>query len=157
MKDIKNYEGIYAITEDGRVWSYRNNMWLKPSTHYKGYQVVCLSVNGKAESFFVHRLVAEAYIPNPENLPEVNHKNEDKSKNHVENLEWTDRLRNINYGTAMARASKTKSKRTYCLELDKYFDSVLEAAQYTNIPKSSISQCCTQRRPLAGGYHWRYV
>ena len=157
MKDIKNYEGLYAVTEDGRVWSYRNNMWLKPSTHYKGYQVVCLSVNGKAKSFFVHRLVAEAYIPNPDNLNCVNHRDENPENSCVENLEWCTHTYNINYGTAMTRASKTKSKRTYCLELDKYFDSVLEAAQYTNIPKSSISQCCTQRRKLAGGYHWRYV
>ena len=157
MKDIKNYEGIYAITENGEVWSYRSNKWLNPSTHYRGYKVVCLSDKGKADSFFVHRLVAETFLPNPDNLPEVNHKDENKANNSIANLEWIDHTQNINYGTAMTRASKAKSKSTYCLELDKYFDSVLEAAQYTNIPKASISQCCTQRRQLAGGYHWRYV
>lgn len=86
MKDIKNYEGLYAITSCGRVWSYRNQMFLKPANAGKGYLKVGLSKNGFLEQCYVHRLVAEAYIPNPLGLPEVNHLDEIKSHNYVNNL-----------------------------------------------------------------------
>lgn len=102
MKDIPGYEGLYAITEDGRVWSYpksrssRNGKWLKlqlatneddrlkPRSHYQ----VGLHKDGKVKQLLVHRLVALTYIPNPDNKPEVNHKDTNSLHNHVDNLEW---------------------------------------------------------------------
>ena len=86
MKDIKDYEGLYAITEDGRIWSYRSNRFLKPYVR-KGYLRVKLYINGVEKDFSIHRLVAFAYLPNPDNLPEVNHKDENKQNNCVDNLE----------------------------------------------------------------------
>lgn len=109
MRDIKGYEGLYGITSCGRVWSYRNKKFLKPG-NCQGYLRVVLCKKGEGQSFYVHRLVAEAYIPNPQGLPEVNHKDEVKSHNWINNLEWCDRTYNINYGTRTAKQKETRNK-----------------------------------------------
>ena len=152
MKDIKNYEGLYAVTEDGRVWSYRNNKWLKPLDS-RGYVHVQLSKNGNRVNYLVHRLVAEAYLPNPNNLPHVNHKDEKKLNNSVDNLEWCTEAYNNSYGTHLARLRKP----VHCIELDKTFSSLYEAAKAVNIAYCGISNCLSGRRQTAGGYHWRYI
>ena len=153
MKDIKGYEGLYAITSCGKVWSYKSQKFLKPVDNGIGYLKVGLSKEGKKEYRFVHRLVAEAYIPNPENKTDVNHKNEIKTDNYVNNLEWTTHKENMNYGTLKVRMSKP----VYCEELDKYFPSGNEAAQQLGIPQSGITMCCRGNRKTCGGYHWRYA
>ena len=88
MKDIKGYEGKYAITEDGRVWSYLSHKYLELKIAQNQYRQVCLYKDGRKKMFYVHRLVAEAFIPNPEQLQTVNHINLNKGDNRVENLEW---------------------------------------------------------------------
>ena len=106
MKDIKGYEGLYAITSCGKVWSYRRKKFLKPVANRVGYFYVNLCINGNHTSYAIHRLVAEAYIPNPENLPEINHKDENKENNCLQNLEWCNRKYNINYGTRNDKLKK---------------------------------------------------
>lgn len=95
-KRIKDYED-YAITEDGIVISYKYKVPRKMKTWYQkaGYENIKLCKNNKTKHFLVHRLVAEAFIPNPDNLPEVNHKNKDRQDNRVANLEWCTRLDNL--------------------------------------------------------------
>ena len=88
MKDVKNYEGLYAVTSCGRVWSYRRQKFLKPMTRGKGYLYVDLFKDGVHKQYYIHRLVAEAYIPNIENLPEVDHIDNNKSHNYLNNLQW---------------------------------------------------------------------
>lgn len=105
MKDIKGYEGIYAITSCGKVWSYKNKRFIIPRPNEKGYLRIKLYKNGSYKTFGVHRLVAEAYIPNPENKEQVNHKDENKSNNCVNNLEWMTNKENANYGTRNERIS----------------------------------------------------
>lgn len=119
-RDIKDFEGIYQVSNLGRVRSlarwikrkdgktiYRKGRILKPQTG-SGYQTVYFRVGNKQKWFYVHRLVAEAFIPNPDNLPQVNHINENRMDNRVENLEWCSQRYNINYGTAIERQIKTK-------------------------------------------------
>ena len=101
MKDIKGYEGLYAITEDGRVWSYRHKKFKKASLTHNGYERISLSKNNTLRNYRIHRLVAETYLPNPDNLPEVHHINSIRTDNRVENLEWVDKEHNLkerNYG-----------------------------------------------------------
>ena len=157
MKDIKDYEGLYAITRDGNVWSYRNNKFLKPRLNKGDYHQVNLCKNGKGKNFLIHRLVAKAFIPNPNNLPEVNHKDEDKSNNCVENLEWMSKIDNINYGTGIERSAKKRSKPVYCIELNKIFDGARQAARELGLDNSSIIKCCKGKVKTHRGYHWKYA
>ena len=125
-RPIVGYEELYEVSNLGRVRSidryvkYSNGQIhlhkgkvLSPVKSNLGYLLVSLCCNGKYKMFLVHRLVTEAFIPNPENLPEVNHKDEDKANNSVDNLEWCDRSYNNNYGTARIRAKDTAIKNGY--------------------------------------------
>ena len=98
MKDVCGYEGLYKVDENGNVFSVRNNKFLKRMTFPSGYEYVHLcNGKGKTKLFRVHRLVAEMFIPNPNNLPEVNHKDGDKLNNNVKNLEWCTNLENMRH------------------------------------------------------------
>lgn len=110
FKDIKGYEGRYAITSCGKVWSYRSNKFLKPQKDKDGYLVVDLVVNYQRKNYKIHRLVAEAYIPNPENKPQVNHRDENKENNCINNLDWMTGKENCNYGTRNQRLSEIQIK-----------------------------------------------
>ena len=156
MKDIKDYEGLYAITRDGNVWSYKSNKFLKPILDKDDYHTVNLYKDKKMKTFRIHRLVAQAFIPNPKGLPQVNHKDEDKSNNCVENLEWCDAKYNMNYGTRTERAAKKRGKPIYCVELDKTFYGAREAERELGINHSSIISCCKGKYKTTGGYHCKY-
>ena len=154
MKDINGYEGLYAVTPCGKVWSYRNKKFLKPGKDKGGYLLVSLYKQGeRRKHFLVHRLVAKAYIPNPNNLPQVNHKDEGKTHNWAANLEWCDAKYNSNYGTRIERISKS----VYCVELDKIFPSIIAAECETGINRNSISKAAHGKLKTAGGYHWKYA
>ena len=105
-KDCKGYEGKYQVSNFGRVWNANNQRYLKPWISKGGYYLVNLiSKNGKIKHESIHRLVAIAFIDNPCNYPQVNHKDEDKTNNRVDNLEWCDSKYNNNYGTRNERIS----------------------------------------------------
>jgi hypothetical protein len=103
IKDIKGFEGLYAITDDGRVWSYpkrggtKNGKWLKFFIDNGGYKNYVFSRKTKRTSHKCHRLIAKAFIPNPNNLPEINHKNCNKLDNRIPNLEWCSKLDNMRH------------------------------------------------------------
>ena len=157
LKDIKDYEGEYAITRDGRVWSYKSNKFLKPVLDKDGYHKVNLHKDKKMKTFRIHRLVADAFIPNPKGLPQVNHKDENKSNNCVENLEWCDAKYNMNYGTRTERAAKKQSIPVYCEELDRVFDGARQAARELGLDNSNIIKCCKGKLKTHRGYHFRYA
>ena len=108
MRDIPNFEKLYAATEDGRIWSYRRKKFLTNCGEADNYQVVTLTVDGVHRTFYVHRLIAQAFLPNPNNLPQVNHIDENKSNNNVSNLEWCTAKYNCNFGTIQARRKYNK-------------------------------------------------
>lgn len=134
-KRIKNHED-YGITDDGRVISYK---YKKPKemsawTNMAGYQYVSLCENNIAKHYAVHRLVAEAFIPNPDNLPEVNHKDKNKSNNKLENLEWCDRKYNLydSYSTMGPARNQIKCALVQIStnSIIKIFDNKKAAAEY---------------------------
>ena len=104
-RDIEGFDG-YQVSNEGRVRNCKRNTILKPLSDGRGYLQIHLWKNGKSTNKRIHRLVAQAFLENPQNLPEVNHKDENKSSNIVENLEWCDRKYNMNYGTAIQRQSE---------------------------------------------------
>lgn len=131
-RPVVGYEGLYEVSNTGRVRSFdryvkysngqihlHKGKVLSPGKNTKGYLSVVLNCSGKRKTITVHRLVTEAFIPNPDNLPEVNHKDEDKTNNRVENLEWCDRNYNLNYGTARIRSRDTNIKNGYWSGLSK--------------------------------------
>jgi len=97
VKEINGFEGFYSVTSHGRVWSHRRKKWLKPCIAGRGYQFVTLSINGDDVDKKMHRLVAEAFIANPDNKPQVNHKNGIKSDCRVSNLEWVTAKENLQH------------------------------------------------------------
>ena len=157
MKYIKDYEGLYIITENGNIFSYKSNKFLKHTLNKGGYHMVDLYNNGKRKRFLIHRLVAEAFIPNPNNLPCVNHKDENKSNNNVNNLEWCSYEYNNNYGTRVKRSAEKRSKAVYCIELNRTFKSQTDAAKELGISQGNISSCLTGKIKTTGGYHFKFA
>lgn len=94
MKDIPGYEGLYAATSDGQIWSYKRKIFLRP-TMRKGYWAVSLRKDGKGKTYYIHRLVGLAFIPNPQNLETIDHIDGNKLNNDVSNLQWLSRTNNI--------------------------------------------------------------
>lgn len=174
-KDISGYEGYYQVSNLGNVKSMKRivkrknngtgNLPLKsrilsPTTYPKGYKKVALRKNNMSKYFFIHRLVAEAFIPNPNNYPYVNHKDENPSNNHSDNLEWCTNEYNMSYGTLGHRISLAKSKQVFQFDLNgnllNAFYGVNEASRITNISSSSITNCCKGASKSAGGFLWSF-
>lgn len=157
MKDVIGFETLYAVTSCGRIWSYKTQKFLSPKTMKNGYLQVALRKNGKYIMKYVHRVVAEAYIPKVLQKNEVNHKDENKRNNSVRNLEWCSHKYNNNYGTKLERQARTRGKKVKCIETNIVYFSVREAERQTNIPNTNISACCNGKIKTAGGYHWKYI
>lgn len=157
MKEIKGYEGLYAVASCGKVWSYRKNKFLKPSNHNSGYLSVDLyDTSGIRKTCLLHRLVAETYLVNPNNLPQVNHKDENKFNNCLNNLEFSTAIYNNNYGTHNKRIAEALGRAVYCIELNRHYKSIADAARVLHISGGNISEAVNGNRKIAGGYHWRW-
>lgn len=156
-KPVVGYEGLYEVSNYGNVYSMRTKKILKPAKDNLGYLQVSLHKNGHGKNWRVHRLVAIAFIPNPENKETVNHIDEDKTNNHIYNLEWMSRGDNIRYSArnkVKKNVGKGRSKKVLCIETGQSYDSMTEAARQTGIAQSNISQCCNGKNKTAGGFHW---
>ena len=163
-KPIKGYESLYEVSNLGNVKSlnWGRESLLKPYPR-KGYYCVCLCKNNICRKFSIHRLVAQAFIPNPNNLPLINHKDEDTTNNRVENLEWCTNKYNLNYGSCQQRKSDTLSKPINQYSKDGVFirqwKSAVEASKNLHIDRATIQMVCIGRahRHTAGGFIWRYA
>ena len=149
---------------DGRKYFYKGRI-LKQHRNEDGYLFVNLSRNGKRRHFKVHRLVAEAFIPNPENKPQIHHRNEQKDMNFVENLSWATAKENVNYGTRNKRIADSnlnsgRSKAVQAVNPDtgkvvKEFPSVKEAGR-NGFDRAHIWSCCQGKRRRHRGFEWRF-
>ena len=157
MKDIQGYEGMYAVTSCGKVYSYKRKKFLKHFKRKDGYLEVGLHKDGEQKNYLIHRLVAEAYLPNHNNLPCVNHKDENKENNALQNLEWCTQKYNANYGSRIERISKALSKPIFCEELNRTFESATIAARELGLDQSNVTRCCTGKQKTTGGLHFRYA
>lgn len=171
-KDVVGYESTHQISNLGRVrvkeriihTSTGNRIYksklLNPQTTNGNYKFVILIVNNNRKTAYIHRLVAEAFIPNPDNLPCVNHKDEDKNNNEVSNLEWCTVAYNNSYGTRLDRVSKAMSKPIlqYTLkdEFIREWSSTKEAAKSIGCGRENINSCLIGRTKTASGFKWRY-
>jgi hypothetical protein len=186
LKDIPGYEGFYMASDDGRIWSNRNEKFLAPVKTRTGYYRVSLSVCGAYRKMAVHRLIALAFIPNPQNKPTVNHKNEIKTDNRVCNLEWATNLEQNIHGTRIERARKhtdykernidykvVASKHDYVAMAERYskavlqfdmdgnvlgrYESITKAHKETGANAGHIVECLKGKRRMCGGYKWQYA
>lgn len=184
-KDIEGYEGIYQVSNLGRVKTlyFRNNKYiikkekiLKQHISKQGYLSVGLSdKQGKRKTYRVHRLVAQAFIPNPQKLFCVNHKDENKSNNIITNLEWTTTIENNRYSfnlhqerikymqTDDANRKRAEKKKKAVIQMNKenkkinVFEGVIDASIKTGFDKSTIANCCRGYYQFAYGYKWKYI
>ena len=155
---IKGYEGLYDVSDQGRVRSLKfgKERILKQLRTPKGYLLVGLRKNRERKMCKVHRLVAQAFIPNPDNLPEVNHKDEDKENNSVQNLEWCDRKYNVNYGTRNDRCSKPVLQFTKDGEFVKEWKSTNDVQRNLGYFHNYISNCCNGKCKSAYNFIWKF-
>ena len=156
MKDVVGFEGLYKVTSCGKIWSCRRNRFMKISGGKGNYEMICLFKDGKAYYDYIHRIVAKAYIPNPNNLPQVNHKDEVKGHNWVNNLEWCTKEYNVKYSAAKGN-KRGKWRKVYCVELDKTFKSIAEAARATGTTVQFVWQVLNGFNKTAKGYHFQYA
>lgn len=161
----------YLIYEDGRIWDQKRNRFVPQSVRSKkgGYMCVTLNINGNIVQKSVHRLVAQAYIPNPNNYPMVNHKDENPKNNHKDNLEWCDAQYNNTYGIRLKRSSSNQKNRRDCSKAVLQFDtdgnfiakypSAKEVERQTKIRNSQICAVCNHKPShfTAGGYKWEWA
>ena len=151
-KDAPGFPG-YQVSDAGRVKRSINGKMLRPVRYSNGYCVVNLS----GRRIGVHRLVGLAFIPNPAGLPQINHKNEIKTDNRAENLEWCTGKYNVNYGTGILRRSITRGKPVRCNETGEIFISCNDAGRKMNLDFSHIAKCCRGELSAHKGFHFEYL
>ena len=170
--DVLGYNGRYQVSDWGNIRSlnWRNSgavKQLSPVSDKDGYQIVCLSSEKFQKNVRLHRLIAEVFIPNPNKKPHINHKNEDKKNNRVDNLEWVTEIENNNHGTRNKRIAKLKRNNTYnCKPVSQYtiegeflktWPSLSEPKRALGYDDSHIARCCRGIKKTAYGYKWKFT
>ena len=175
-KDINGFEGIYQISDKGNIRSldrkiicsngsvrFQRVSEIKPYINKQGYRTVVLHNNGKHKMCRICRLVAETFIQNPQNLPQVNHKDENKGNDEKENLEWCTCLYNLTYKNLHHRRNNKNNKKSKPVaqfkdgKIIKVFPSIREVERVLGFQNGNISQCCNGKTKTSYGYEWSYL
>lgn len=154
-RSVPGYADCYQVSNLGR---FRNSRGIRqPLTNWDGYLRVTLKrETGERAQVALHRLVAKAFIPNPENKPQVNHKNGDRGDCRAENLEWVTNSENQKHRRARGSAGAGPKKAVVCTSSGQVYESLSEAARQTNTRIASIQECCKGLRKTAHGMTWAY-
>lgn len=153
-KEIPGLPGYYQVSDKGRVATLKHGFRIyRPEKTKTGYYQVKI----ERKRYKIHRLVALAFIPNPDGLPQINHKNEIKTDNRADNLEWCTGKYNVNYGTAIERRSKKRGKPVLCIETGNVFESCKAAGREMNLDFSHISKCCRGVLSHHKNFHFEFV
>lgn len=169
-KPIKDYEGLYEVSNHGKIkrvigWKGTNGAYRKPSgliaennTSKRGYKEVRLCKNGETRDFKIHRLVAQAFIPNPHNLPQVNHIDGNKGNNRVDNLEWVTSQQNIKhaYQIGLKKPHSQRAVIAIMPEEEVHFNSLSECSRILGICTSAICQRCQDGKPYKKKIYFKY-
>ena len=161
-KDVEGYEGLYKISNMGRLYRIKKDVITEGYVDENGYPVVSFFKDRKNTSVRVHTLVARAFVPNPNNLPFVNHKDENKRNNRADNLEWCTQKYNINYGKNKEVMSRNNGRKRAIELIDengnvlKEFSSISDASRELGIGHANISYVCSGKNKTAGGKRFRY-
>ena len=159
-REVKEYSN-YKVNQLGEIRHKKRQKILKPRDNNGGYQYVNFKINGKNTNFAVHRIVANAFIPNPNGYTEVNHKDYNKKNNCVDNLEWVSSSQNKQHSYLKQENKKSRGKAVnqYTKEgiFLKTFDSVSDAAKELGCCVAAISNCCLGRTKTSQGFRWSFV
>ena len=173
-KPIKDFEDIYEVSNDGRVRSLnhkrknKNGFYIQKRKVLKcginkktGYKMVSLSKNGKSKTKYIHKLVAETFLDNPNNYECINHKDENKLNNEIDNLEFCTKKYNCRYGNRNKKIAEKLSKKINQYDLEgnfiKTWDSSVQIERTININQRNVCLCCKGKRKTVGGYIWSYA
>lgn len=166
MIDIENYEGLYAATSCGKIWSYRSKKFLKPRRQRDGYLLINLYKDGVQTTYQLHRLIARAYLKNPSNLPQINHIDGNKLNNSISNLEYCTGSYNQLHRFKLMRERGEEiemnnrgynAKKVRCIETGIVYNSGQECAKAMGLDASHISKCCRGVAKSHKGYHFEFV
>lgn len=169
-EDVIGFEGLYKVNENGQVMSCKTGRIKATKKNNRDYTQIHLYKDGHDHMKLVHRVVADAFIPNPNQYKQINHKDEDKNNNHVSNLEWCTNLYNRHYGTGYQRSVEkhdyqkiADSIRRTVVQMAadwseiKTWHGVMTAARATGVGEANIRRCCYGKSHTAGGYRWKYA
>lgn len=155
-KDVVGYEGLYKVSNFGRIKNVKTNKIKNQFRKRNGYMQVHLYANNKEKNAYIHRVVAQAFIPNTENKKEVNHKDLNKLNNNIINLEWCNRKENMQHAL---KEYKTfyEGKQIICVETRKTYKNSIIAGKETGISSAGIRMNICGKNKTAGGFHWKQV
>lgn len=156
-KVLTLYGANISVYDDGSVWIHRGtrNKRRFGNTSDKGYKTVLIRDNGKERTVFVHRLVAMAYVPNPDNKPQVNHIDGDKTNNRPDNLEWVTLAENMRHRAKVLNSYKKTPIK--CVETGEVFGSVSEAARVKGVSRANIHRSALKKHKPTRGLHWTFL
>ena len=159
MKKIKGFENLYAITKEGEVYSLKRKIFLKHLIKRNGYHQVVLYSENTPHYKAIHRLVAEHFLDNPNNYPQINHIDGNKNNNNLDNLEWCTAKQNAYHRDYVLKREYVgfAKRKVYCYETNKIYLSTMDASRDTKCDNSSITKVCRGKQKHTHNFHFKYI